>query len=1130
MNQISPELDMLRRNLEALGARSRKAVDAVLAATPARVEFATADDGGVTGVVGDGQTRRQLASRRAPLDEAKRLVATVDVVKSAAVVVLGFGLGHHVAELATAMKKTGLIVVFEPDAALLRAVFERVDCVRWLREANVAVLTDPADTGAIAEVVPGFEGVLATGTVFLQHPPSMPRLGTGAGEFERTFTTVMKAVRTAVLTTMVQVGSTVRNLLQNAGSYAVCPGIADLENARAGMAAVVVSAGPSLHRNIERLSDPAVRSRVVVIAVQTVLKTLLARGIKPDFVTALDYHEISKRFYEGLSAKDVDGVTLVVEPKANPAIIDAFPGRIRMVGDQVLDDVMGEELARPMGKLKPGATVAHLAYYLARHMGCDPVIFIGQDLGFTDNQYYAPGAAIHRVWSGELNDFNTIEMLEWQRIVRMRNLLRRVPAQAGGEIYTDEQMATYQVQFERDFLDDTRRGLRVIDATEGGTLKRHTTVMTLADALASLPAAHHAPIPTAERLDPSRVAKMKTRASTLRSDVARLEYLSTDTARKLEGMLAESSDAKVNSLISEVHRNASAVAALGTAHRLVQFINQTGQLNRFRSDRAIQLDSTLSPRERQRAQMERDLKNVRWLAEAARHMGSMLEDCERALAGGPKVTRDADVTEPGERGRAAPVRVVAAVTVDLACGGLSTPRDLLAPVHGNRTALDEVLRCLKACPGIDAVAVVCRDASVLRPLVTEADGVEFLEAGEALWNAHERHTHAVGAARALARHCWRGGIANLSCYDEAMCAPLVAGALGERNVDAVVIAGADWCELDASIVEQTVARFRENPERNSVTFSQSPPGKGVCVVSAEMLCEMGAVGGLPGTIGFLLGYHPLAPQADPIAKPACVQVDAALRDSLRRFVPDSAARRVNGAARTPTVLAISLETGKRAPMATHLYDRLFAAWAQAVEDGAVTIDASKGEVALGRTLVQLAKANGVPHTHVRIGLDAPDAILLAGADATTIHCGTDTSESTARTLFERLERVEPTQSGRMPTRWFVPTITRCDASLDGIEAWYDFWLRARGAAVIEPRPDTATGERIAPMPVPENLREHSAATRLTVLRCGLVKSGDGVVGDLAREGILAILERMGTPLCEGGRAPDPIATAAGALT
>jgi hypothetical protein len=45
-----------------------------------------------------------------------------------------------------------------------------------------------------------------------------------------------------------------------------------------------------------------------------------------------------------------------------------------------------------------------------------------------------------------------------------------------------------------------------------------------------------------------------------------------------------------------------------------------------------------------------------------------------------------------------------------------------------------------------------------------------------------------------------------------------------------------------------------------------------------------------------------------------------------------------------------------------------------------------------------------------------------------------------------------------------------------------------------------------------------------------VKSGDGVVGDLAREGILAILERMGTPLCEGGRAPDPIATAAGALT
>ena len=125
---------------------------------------------------------------------------------------------------------------------------------------------------------------------------------------------------------------------------------------------------------VDLLSRPGVRERVVIIAVQTVLKTLLARGIKPHFVTALDYHEISARFYEGLTEADVEGVTLVVEPKANPAILKAWPGAIRCVGDHVLEQILGESLACDMGELTPGATVAHLAYYLARHLGCDPAI------------------------------------------------------------------------------------------------------------------------------------------------------------------------------------------------------------------------------------------------------------------------------------------------------------------------------------------------------------------------------------------------------------------------------------------------------------------------------------------------------------------------------------------------------------------------------------------------------------------------------------------------------------------------------------------------------------------------------------------------------------------------------------
>src|SRR5207244_12561530 len=136
--------------------------------------------------------------------------------------------------------------------------------------------------------------------------------------------------------------------LMNLDRYVTVSGVADLASAGAGRPAIVVSAGPSLGRNIALLKRPGLRDRFVIIAVQTVLKTLLAEGIRPHFVTALDYHEVSRRFYEGLTAADVEGITLVVEPQASPAILEAFPGAVRELADPTLEMLIGEELWRPV--------------------------------------------------------------------------------------------------------------------------------------------------------------------------------------------------------------------------------------------------------------------------------------------------------------------------------------------------------------------------------------------------------------------------------------------------------------------------------------------------------------------------------------------------------------------------------------------------------------------------------------------------------------------------------------------------------------------------------------------------------------------------------------------------------------
>ncbi|MDI1290071.1 MAG: DUF115 domain-containing protein, partial [bacterium] len=486
-------------------------------------------------------------------------MADIDLAAVGVVVIFGFGVGNHVRAMSDRMKRTGLIVVFEPDVALLRAVFERIDCSAWMRDSNVVVLTDEHETGEIAAVTKGFEAALACGMKLLDHPPSRSLLGARAGVFAERFTHVVKAVRTAVVTTLVHVDVSVRNVLQNVDHYVTWPGLNDLAGVAKGRSAIVVSAGPSLQRNLHLLEDKVVRERFVIIATQTMLKPLLAKGIKPHFVTALDYHEISRRFYEGLTPADVEGVTLVVEPKANPAILEAFPGAIRCVADRVLDEILGEGLYEERTELQAGATVAHLAYYLARHLGADPVIMIGQDLGFTDHCYYGPGAAIHRVWGPELGAFRTIEMLEWERIARMKGLLRRIDDHAGQPMFTDEQMATYLVQFERDFLADTQRGLTVIDATEGGCAKRHAKTMPLAEAIGAFRGAGQIHLPRSVRKPDAkpRIAKARARLQELSAGSVEMERLSRETAELLTEVRHHHEDqSRVNRLISKVHANA----------------------------------------------------------------------------------------------------------------------------------------------------------------------------------------------------------------------------------------------------------------------------------------------------------------------------------------------------------------------------------------------------------------------------------------------------------------------------------------------------------------------------------------------------------------------------------------------
>ncbi len=888
---------ILEANLRALGPHNARLVqrlrdarpcpDCAFAPTPQEVPSLS-------------QRGTQLCSRHKPLDEADRFVAGIDVIEHAAIVILGFAAGYHVQRLAQRLRKSSLIIVYEPDHSLLRAVFERIDHSKWLAETNIVIVDEADDTAEMSVQLAGAEGIVAQGTTIAVHLPSRARLGDGAARFSAAFAELVKSMRTTMLTTLVHAGTTCRNLCLNLDHYAAGEGIAPLRDLARGRLALLIAAGPSLARHYDLLAEPGLRDRVVLIAVQTCLRPLLRRGIRPHFVTALDYHEISRNFYDDLDPQELRDITLVCEPKVNRAVVEAYPGPVRCVGNSFLDRLLGP-LKREMGTVPAGSTVAHLSFYLAQFLGCDPIVLVGQDLGFTDGLYYGPGAAIHDQWAAELNAFNTIEMMEWSRVARMKRHLRLAPAQDGSAMLVDEQMATYRTQFERDF---STAAQTIIDAAGGGVAKRHTIVRPLKEVVAEA-GLSPAPLPRfptqRARFDQRRLTAARRQIASVRDEVERLGAASEATSAIIAQMLEQQASAPaMDRLFRQIHERQREAARLGRAQEIVNLVNQLGVFKRIKADRRLELLDSLTPLERQREELLRDRTNLQWLAEACSETREILNESMAVLRGervNPRITprRAAEAVESdlGEQDSQPhrPRRIAALIACDPQRGGLLLPRNVGADVAGRsilQATLERLGRCrridsiiLLASEGFDAASLI-DDSAIGRPLVLHRVADPIFDSAQ----------QAVAVARRWGDWCWRGGLGGMTIFDEIVAPRLMASAMDAFNLDAALVVGPDWPLLDfseATGCDALLARHLEHPESHRLVFSQAPPGLCGVIIERSLMHEM-ASRARQFTLGSMLSYIPSLPQLDPTSKDACIKLPAAIRNSFGRFVADSPSR------------------------------------------------------------------------------------------------------------------------------------------------------------------------------------------------------------------------------------------------
>lgn len=628
--QANLDLDRCRRRyVDNLAALYRR--DPSLAAQLETIPFAAlpqleaARDGNVTVrlTADDGQSIYAHSKVR-PVDQARKLVDALPPADHATFVVFGPGLGYVLSVLAERYDHP-LVIVCEDDLALLKASLCLHDFAGWIDEGRMIFL-HTSDKASLTEKLMRANADVLLGLRYVT-PPHARRYH---AEFHRQITQALAdfatTARTQIVTLLRTARVTIQNVAYNTARYVDQPGAEVLTDRARGFPAVVVAAGPSLIRNVDQLV--ALQDRAVVICVQTIFKLLRSLSICPHFVTSLDYHEVSAEFFHGID--DVGRCTLVAEPKATWHVLDCYPGRRLVLHHRAYETLLGESCPAH-AELKAGTTVAHLAFYLAQHLGCDPIIFVGQDLAFSDGVYYLPGAPIEQTWATELGRFQTVEMKQWERIVRNRPILRRTRDLHDRPIYTDDVLFTFAEQFEADFADCPAR---IIQASEGGLPLRGSEIMPLSAAAERycqrrLPADLFAfDWPTVSSEHKRQLAK------SLEQRIAELEAMRAiavemrDLLDKLTTLLDK--PAEFNHAIVRVDELRTLIQKYEAVYKLVVEVSSSAELRRHSADRRIGTVQR-ETRETARQRLARDRDFVNEFVAGCDFLGRVLPEALRRL-------------------------------------------------------------------------------------------------------------------------------------------------------------------------------------------------------------------------------------------------------------------------------------------------------------------------------------------------------------------------------------------------------------------------------------------------------------------------------------------------------------------
>lgn len=391
-------------------------------------------------------TEVPLHSMYNPLREATQIVDSYTVTKTADVIFLGFGLGYHVLELCKREGHRGLILVCERDPRFVRTAFEHIDFSHALEHLELIFSVGESSIQLFNRIKDYSLSFLTNGLTVLNHPASMRLYGVYYESVRSVISEAFTWAQVNLNTQLAKAETFANNIFANMLEFTSSPGIGELFGMYHGIPAFIVSAGPSLIKNVDYLHE--VGNKGIILCVDSAARTLYDVGVRPDLVVSIDFGAHNKKYIQAIQDEDF---VLTFDPEVFPEIVQQHKGKkfaINLPGKALCD--WYAQAVEDKGSIDKGLSVSHTALLIAEALGCTPIVFLGQDLSYPHGDWHVKGS------------------LQYQK-ARIHGVMQKrfvnVPGYFGGSVESEVSLQVFINHFESIV---SEIDIPIYNATEGG--------------------------------------------------------------------------------------------------------------------------------------------------------------------------------------------------------------------------------------------------------------------------------------------------------------------------------------------------------------------------------------------------------------------------------------------------------------------------------------------------------------------------------------------------------------------------------------------------------------------------------------------------------------------------------------